>query len=107
MLISARVEAKQLGMLAKHFEQLGTRVRSKSQLINLIVEALLKELTEQGAMLDTNMSPAEAVDLFIRLGFEPPRLTKSEQEEAERTEDIRDFTEMVADAVARVSSDIL
>lgn len=103
MLISARVEAAKLAILAKHFESLGTRVRSKSQLVNLVVDALLAKLTAEGAMLDTNMSPGDAVEVFVRLGFEPPHLNKAEQDEEEARSDVRAVSDMVSEAVARVT----
>jgi hypothetical protein len=101
VVISARVEAVKLAVLAKHFEQLGVRIRSKSQLLNLIIDKATSLLTEKGAYLDI-LTPAQAVEVFVRLGFEAPTLTRAEAEEQEAVEVTESISDYITEAVERV-----
>ena len=106
MLVSARVDVAKLAVLAKHFERLGIRVKTKSQLINMIVEGLTKYLIQEGALLDSTMTTQKAVDFFVRLGFEPPELSKAEKEEMETAGLTQSLTEYVADAIEAIGHDL-
>ena len=106
VVISARVEAVKLAVLAKHFERLGVRIRSKSQLLNLIIDKATTLLLESGAYLDT-LTPNQAVEVFVRLGFEPPVLSKAEAAEQEAVETTQSISDYIAEAVEHIEATAL
>lgn len=106
MVISARVETVKLAVLAKHFERLGVRIRSKSQLLNLIIDKATTLLLESGAYLDT-LTPNQAVEVFVRLGFEPPVLSKAEAAEQEAVETTQSISDYIAEAVEHIEATAL